>query len=171
MAELNPQAMKDLAELTIAMANNPATRDTFTEMVGKVTKPGAYTFPDVEAKKGATAAARLAAKEELEAERAERDKAQRLADMNAQRAKLINSGKFTDETIKSLETFMTAKGYGSYDDAAILYAHENPPATPRPDIATAGQFEMPSLKDWNNPRKTALAEAYKYVDESVRKRA
>lgn len=169
MAELNPQAMKDLAELTIAMANDPKTRDRFTELASTV-RPG-MTFPDQEAKKGATVAARLAAKEELEAERAERDKAQRLADMNAQRAKLIATGKFTDETIKSLETFMTAKGYGSYDDAAILYAHENPPATPRPDIATAGQFEMPSLKDWNNPRKTALAEAYKYVDESVRKRA
>lgn len=166
---LDAQGMKDLAELTIAMANDPKTRERFTELAQTV-RPS-LTFPDIVAKKDATAAARVAAKEELEAERAEIAKSQRIADLNSQRAGLITSGRFTPETITQLETFMQAKGLGNYQDAAVLYAHENPPATPRPDIATAGQFEMPSLKDWNNPRKTALAEAYKYVDESMRKRA
>lgn len=101
----------------------------------------------------------------LAADEGKRRKANSDAAETAARQRLIDEGRFTAETIKGLDAFMEESGYSSVEDAAILYAAKNPPASGRPQISSSRAWDMPS-GDWaKDPKKTALNEAYKVVDE------
>jgi hypothetical protein len=91
----------------------------------------------------------------------------------SERQKLLDDGRFTAETIKGLDEFVTKNGYDnlSIDDAATLYAHNSPPST-RPVIGqTDKMWELPKDKTLlSNPRRAGLQKAYAVVDE-MRRRA
>lgn len=91
----------------------------------------------------------------------------------ASRAKLVEDGRFTAESIKGFDEFVKQNGYEDMpvEHATILYAHEHPP-TSRPTIGAAEKtWQLPKNKDLlANPRKAGLEKAYQVVEE-MRRRA
>jgi hypothetical protein len=58
---------------------------------------------------------------------------------------LVDSGRYSDEQITDIEKLMTARGYHSYKDAAILYDADHPPEPRHQDTPTAS-WEFPSVE-------------------------
>lgn len=159
---LNPQAQAELADMMLALAHNPKTRTEVARLAKTAGLP--VTFNDVEASDAALAVAGKVAEQAIakdrETQRTEAIKRQ----TETARADLVASGRFTAETIKELEGFMTERGIGSYEDGAILYNHANPPATTHSQSASM-LWEMPK-GDWLTDTKgTARREAHKVIAE------
>lgn len=174
-AARDPQIDAELADMAIAIANNPETRKGFAKLAEKAKIN--LRFNDVEAEERAVVAATEATAEVLAKAERKRQADETTARLNAQRGSLLKTdmnpdGRFTEDEIKGkLEPYMQAKGIADYNDAAILYAHENPVATPHPELASRGIWEMPK-GDWvKDPRGMARKEAFKAVGDIMQKRS
>ena len=160
----NPQTDAELADLALALAHNPKTRKKFA---GAVKEAGiGYTFNDVEAENAAAAAVDSAVDDKLAKAARETAAQETTRRLNAQRAELISGGKFTEEVVKTkLEPFMQERGIVDYKDGAILFASHHPQATPKPEIASKGIWELPT-GDWlKDPKGTARKMAHQAVGE------
>lgn len=158
----SPKSRKKLAEaIKQAHDDNPAFRPHLQKYLDQV--KGDLDEPANLDDKPMTRREFSAAMAEDEGKRRENDAKRERVN---QRQRLVESGKYTEESIKGLDAFAEEHGYTNYDHAAVLYAHENPPDAGRPTIGSAKQWEMPGGPEWRkNPRKMALNEAYKVVDE------
>lgn len=160
---LDPKAQAELADMMLALAHNPKTRAKIAAAAKEAGIP--VTFNDIEASDAALAAAGKAAKDEIEKDREERRKDDVKRRTESDRAQLISSGRFTDETIKELDTFMAENGIGNYSQGVILYNHEHPPSASHAEIANGHLWEMPK-GDWVKDTKgTARREAHKVIAE------
>ena len=103
------------------------------------------------------------------------------AAQRSQRQSLIDSGRYTEEQVKEIETGPMAKyGLGDYDAGAAIYASQHPPVHPADKMPTAEDhtptWDLPSvpgtdgkmmpLKDFmSNPVKQSLNAAYRTIQE------
>lgn len=172
---LSAEALSGLADMTLALANNPETRKEFAKLAKKAKLP--YKFNDVEAEEAALSSVEKTVDEKLAADQRRRDAAETTLRLNTKRAKLVKNdknpdGRFSEDDMKAkLEPFMQEHGISDYDDAATLFAAYNPPTPQTPEIATKGIWELPA-GDWiTNPRATARREAMKAVGDIVARRA
>lgn len=166
MVALTKDTLAEIGQLALKMRNHPKTRKEFARMAKEVVPT--LTFPDVdqedrvenmisdfkkEQEDNAAKAARTALETRLATE------------------KNALAERYTPEQIAEIEKIMLDRGLASYADAAILYAHFNPPTqvnhNPRPQTS----FELPTNKDWlTNPKKMALNTAYEAIDDIMRHR-
>lgn len=165
---LDPEAQKQLAELTIKLAHDPKTRKAFTKLVKEVDP--SKSFPDMDAEDNRDVIRSEFAKRDQDAESA-RVK-QRL---EAQRAGLINSGRYKEEDVQKIEKEVMEKhGISDYDVASKVYAADTKAANPTPEIKSR-VWEMPmstlSKDALGNMDNFARGEAYKAIDEIKNKRA
>jgi hypothetical protein len=58
---------------------------------------------------------------------------------------LVDSGRYSEEQIGDIEKLMTARGYHSYKDAAILYEADHPPEPKSHDYPSAS-WEFPTVE-------------------------
>lgn len=153
----NPKSRKDVARIVRANADDPLVKkfvESFSDVKDEDPKDKPLTAKELDERLAEDEGKRRAAAAQRERE--------------ASRQKLVESGRYTDESMKGLDKFIADNGYEnlSYAQAATLYASENPPTSGHPTIGASKQWEMPTGKDWvADPRKKALSEAYKFVDE------
>lgn len=153
--QIDPAVAQDLARIALALKDNPKTRKDFLKAV-KVVEPNFNLPADVAADDViATVNDKFAERDRKEATAAvnQRLEKQRKGLLDGT---LIEGVKYDDETVKKIETFMQAKGIADYDDGARLYASHQPPPAPTPEIPSAGQWELPKVK---NPFDTAALAA------------
>lgn len=174
--KLTPSENAELADLMIALGKSPKARKDVAKLVRQHAddprvKKFVESFSDV-TDENPPAEDRPLTQRQLDARLAE-DEGRRLAaaaqrERGSQRQELVESGRYTDDAVKGLDKFIADNGYEnlSYAQASVLYAHENPPTNPRPTIGSSKQWTMPGDAEWRkDPKKTALNEAYKIVDE------
>lgn len=173
MAALDAKTQAELADLMVAISHNPKTRAKVAGVLKDAGLGDKYRFDDVENETTIMARAEQVAKDTLAAERRKSDAESFTARLNSQRASLIKTdqnpnGRFSESLVKDkLEPFMQEKGISDYEDAAILYAHNNPESTPKPEIASRGIWELPT-GDWiKDPKGTARQMAHKAVSDIV----
>ncbi len=160
---VDPATLQKLGELAMRLAGNPQTRPDFLKQMAKVDPsyrlPADVQFEDFKAQ---------FKKEQEEKEiRTKAEQAQRNA--RNQRNKLINSGKYTEDQVKEIETGVMKKyGLNDYEAAAKVYAADIAPSKPsNRDKMRHGQiWEFPNLPGLlNNPEKAASDAAYAIIDE------
>ena len=155
----NPKSRKEVAKLIRAHADDPRVK-AFVPSFADVKDDPAAADPDDRPMTRKELKAALAEDEGVRREESEK------RERAGQRQRLVESGRFTEEAMKGLDTFMQEHGYSNYDHAAVIYAHENPPANARPTIGNEKTWQMPGDAEWRkDPKKRALQEAYKVVDE------
>jgi hypothetical protein len=163
MPQMDAKTQADLADMMLALAHNPKTRPAIAKAARDAGLP--VTFNDVQQSESAVAAAREAAKGVITEDRAEQERSALQARLTRDRAELVSSGRFTDDSVKQLDAFMQANGIGDYKNGAILYAHENPAAQHHSEIANARLWEMPK-GDWiKDPHGTARKAAHQAIGE------
>lgn len=166
---LSKETLAEIGQLALRIRQLPDKEDrrAFAKLVRKV-NPN-IKFTDVDAEEAIDQ--RFQTIEEKMAKREQDAETKRVQDrLASEREALI--GQYNEDQIKAIEKIMLDRGLSSYEDAAILYAHFNPPT--RPDIGGRPQqsFELPSDKDWlTNPKKKAVSTAFDVIDEIKRKRA
>ena len=181
--KLTAQEQAELADLAIALAHNPETRGDVAALVRKAAadkrvagfvssfddvKPATpKTQPEPDPKLKPLTQADLDTR--LAEDEGKRRTAREQEAQTAERQTLLESGRFTAESIKKLDEFMEQNGYSNYEHAAIIFAHQNPPTGQRPTIGSK-VWTMPAGDVVKDPRKTALNKAYQVVDEIVRAR-
>lgn len=165
---LSPAAQKDLAALALALSDrsNPTRRKAFAALVKETAPQFAGSFDDLAADE---------TREYVDTQLRERDhkvtQAALTRRLEREKNGLIESGRFDAESIGKLEAFMEENGYGSYEDAAVLYAHKNPAPRPGVDTPAVRGWQLPE-GDWlKNPKGMARKMANEAVGEILRKRA
>lgn len=139
LAGMSHEQIMALATLAATVGSDPKTRRKFVHLRREVDAnapiPADVMVADLE--------------ERLAAQREESEIALAAAstrnNLDAQRAKLINDGRYSEDDVKSkLEPFMQAKGVHDYELGATLYGALN-----APDVG--GQHEIPSRGTWQMP--------------------
>ena len=174
--QLTPEQMADLSQLAYELAHNKDTRKEFAKIVKKAAPERANAFTDVDAD------------ERFEAFKAEQEQKEQLAEgrriqaeLTKQRGDLIESKRYTEDQVKDIEKIIERHGSTlDYNTAAVLYAHENPPANPQegpPDDQRMGAtWEFPTVngKDGKpipfaefakNPNSAAQSAAYQVITD------
>lgn len=163
MAAMDAKTQAELADMMLALSHNPATRPMIARAAKEAKLP--VTFHDIEAQEATTAAARQAARDAVAADQETRRKDAVTQRTAADRAELVSSGRFSEETVKKLETYMSENGIGDYRNGAILFAHDHPQAAPHSEIAQSRMWEMPK-GDWvKDPHGTARKLAHEVIGE------
>lgn len=159
---LDQKTLAEIGNLALKIRHHkdPAKRRQFVALIKDVAPN--LTFPDVEQEERIE----KLISDDREARQKEKDdlaKSELTTRLAEGRAALAS--RYSEEQIKEIEQVMLKRGLDNYEDAAILYAHYNPPVRPttsRPQL----RFELPSNKDWlSNPKKMALDTAYDVIDE------
>jgi len=155
---------KYLANLLTKLTEDPRTRRRVLQAV-KELEPN-LRFPDQDVQD---------LREEFEAKLAEdrqkRESETIRARLEADRQRLAD--RYDDETIRKIETDVMQKhGIADYEVAAKVYAADLPPERPeRDDTRHGATWELPSFDEYfENPMKTARANAYRTIDELRGKR-
>ena len=174
--QLDPATMADLSGLFYELAHDPKTRKGIAKLVKEKYPDRAQAFADVDTQEQIEA---------LRAEQAEKEQLQEGRRLQSERQKqrdtLITSGRYGEDQVKEIEQIM--ERFGStidYEAAAVLYAHEKPPANPQegpPDDQRMGAtWEFPTVngKDGKpipfaefakNPNSAAQNAAYQVITE------
>ena len=176
-APLSQQAKDDLADMFYSMAQDPKSRKEMGKLVRKYRPdtPHAMAFRDVEIEERQESWEEKQAAKELE-----RQNAEILSRMNAQRARLLTGGEdggrqYSEDDVKKIEALMQRKGISDYEDGATLYAATLPPVDPRPGDDPIPQhgstWEFPRWSDFGaDPIKASRNEAHQAITELMRKR-
>lgn len=156
------KSLKDLADLTLKVANDKKTRKQFVKAVKEI-EPD-RRFPDVEMDD-----LREEMKAEREAEKLEREKEKILARQTAQKEALKT--RYDDKAIEEIEKIMEKKGISDYEDGAILYGATIKPAAPTYE-AKDHTWEMPKIdiKDFGSIQQRRRSSLMGAVDEVIRNR-
>ena len=173
---LSPEAQADLANLFFALSQDPKTRKEIGRLVRKARPdtPHAMAFKDVEIEERQETWEEKQAAKELE-----RQNAEILSRMNAQRARLLTAEdggrQYSEDDVKKIEALMQRKGISDYEDGATLYAATLPPVDPRPGDDPIPQhgstWEFPRWSDFGaDPIKASRNEAHQAITELMRKR-
>jgi hypothetical protein len=162
MAELSKEVLAEIGQLALKLRHNPKTKREFTKLVKQVAPEISFPDADVEDLREEFNAQREKDKED----RANEQLRQALADSRAKIA-----ANYDENQIKEIEDVMVKKGLASYEDAAVLYAHQQPVVRPDP-LRPQVSLELPTDDNWlKNPKKMALNSAYDVIQEFQRKRA
>lgn len=162
--QLTPEAQASLAELTVAIAQNPETRKQFAGMVKKVKPEYQGSFHDVTNED---------MRDEMKAEFRKRDEENLKKDALRQLSEQRNSlrDRYDDTALGEIEKLMEKHGISDYDLAAKIYAADTKPSMPNP---SAGDYswKMPAIevKDFNNLKQIRHEKAFQAVDEIIRNR-
>lgn len=173
---LSPEAQADLANLFFQLSQDPKTRKEIGKLVRKhrPDTPHAMAFKDVEIEEKFESFEEAQAKKDLE-----RQNAEILNRMNAQRARLLTAEdggrQYSEDDVKKIEALMQRKGISDYEDGATLYAATLPPVDPRPGDEPIPQhgstWEFPRWSDFgSDPVKASRNEAHQAITELMRKR-
>lgn len=161
---IDPATAQQLAALALRLGAGE-TRREFIKLVKKIDP--SRSFPDVEMQD---------LREEMESKFAE-EETKRQANatkkrMEDQRQALIDSGRFTEDDVKKIETdVMQTKGITDYDTAAILYGAQHAPAKAAPEISSGGTWTLPDNKGLReNPGKWARDQAFASIADIQRAR-
>lgn len=161
---LSPEAQASLAELSVAIAQNPETRKQFANLVKKVKPEYGNSFHDVTNED---------MREDIKAEFRKRDeelaKREALSRLNEQRNSLRD--RYDDSAMGDIEKLMEKHGISDYEIGAKIYAADTKPSMPHP---SAGDYswKMPNIemKDFNNLPQIRREKAFQAVDEVIRNR-
>jgi hypothetical protein len=173
---LSPVEMQRLSTLATLIANNPKHRAQFAGMVADVAPgtPESKSFSDIDLQKQFEALSKKIDDQILNTQIKEAQTAQA-----TQRRSLIDSGRYTEDQVKEIESGpMTKFGILDYEAGAALYAHEHPaenPALIPPEVEdTSKTWEFPTVEDRNgklmsfqdfakDPVKSSLNAAYRTI--------
>jgi len=172
--DLNIEQQADLASLLYELGHNPQTRDEQARLIAKIDPQRARaSFPDV-VQRAQFAELKRDIEQKFAKEAADKQKAQH----DAQRDKLRD--RYSDEQIGEIEKVRSRLGGGTWNDAATIYASENPQADPRyqppPRPHRDAKWDFPtvpgrdgkplSFKEFAADTKTASMDAaYSIIDE------
>ena len=154
------EALLELGRLALKVAGNPKTRRPFLNAVREIEPDRVFPDQQVEDLRQEWATQR----ETDNIERERRETEQRLA---AQRRKLIDSKRFTEDDVKKIEKdVMERLGLADYDAAATIYGAQQPAAPSNTVPKSGGVWELPTfdglLKD---PNGAARNMAFQVIDE------
>ena len=162
MTAVTKEVLAEIGQLALKLRHNPKTKRAFTKLVKEVAPE--ISFPDADIED-----VEERVNERFEALKAEQEREQVKQALLESRKKI--SDNYDEKQIKEIEDVMVAKGLSSYEDAAVLYAHQSPTVRPdplRPNVS----LELPSDENWlKNPKKMALNTAFDVIQEFQRKRA
>jgi hypothetical protein len=162
MAELSKEVLAEIGQLALKLRHNPKTKRQFTKLVKEIQPDISFPDADLEDVKEEASAKIEAFREELARKALEESLAK-------DRAKIAE--RYDDKQIKEIEQVMAQKGLSSYEDAAVLYAHHQPPASPE-SVRPPTSLELPTDENWlKNPRKLARDTAFDVIQEMRRKSA
>lgn len=124
--QLTPQEMADLSNMFFELSHDPKTRPYVAKLVEHKFPDRAASFTDVKQQNEMQA---------LRNEIAQRDQLAKANEMqralDQQRDKLIESGRYTADQAKEIKGIIDRHGGTlDYNQAAVLYAHENPAVNP-----------------------------------------
>ena len=165
-ATLDQKTKDELAELAMELGMNPKTRKQFGRLLKE--SGSSVRLADVEAEDAATAAVTDAVQRAMKDKQIEDAAAATRNRLEGQRASLLRTdanpdGRYDDATMGKLEQFMQERGISDYEDGAVLYSHAHPEPHPVPEIASHGQWSLPT-GDWiKDPKGTAR----KYANQAV----
>jgi hypothetical protein len=158
---ITPQTLMELGQLAVKLAANPNTRMPFLRQVKKV-DPNYRPPADFQLEEF-----KQQTRQEREQEKLAAQTAKVNEKLEAQRKKLVDSGKYTEDQIKEIETkVMTKYGLSDYDAGAKLYSADFAPKRPddRPRAGRIWEFpDLPGL--FENTEKAANDAAYAVIDE------
>ena len=123
MTQLSKETLAEIGTLALKLRHNPKTKRSFTKLVKEVAPDISFPDADIDDLRDEIIADRAKEKEDRENERL-------TARLAAERNELAHN--YDEENLKKIEDVMVKKGLSSYQDAAVLYAHENPPVPARP---------------------------------------
>lgn len=178
--QLTPIEMAELSRMFFELSHDPKTRKQVAKLVKEKFPDRASSFSDVDLQ------------EQVEAVRQEAEQREQIAqarqfqsELDKQRGDLITSGRYNEDQVKDIEKIIARHGSTlDYNTAAVLYAHENPPAGgndgPPPDERTGATWEFPTVtgKDGKpipfadfakNPTAAAQNAAYQVITEYKRR--
>ena len=158
--ELEWKNLKELAEITNKGLRNPKARplliDGFAEVNEQVAQAPDRILRQQIAERDSAINEKLdkflAAAEEREAKREEREQRAALERNLAEGRSIARKSGYTDDGLKALEEFKAERGILDYEDAIAAYERRNPPPTPvatggsRWDFLSVPESEAPDLK-------------------------
>lgn len=182
MPDLTPAQQAELADLMLALGHSPKGRKQIAQLVREHADNPKIAqfipnFSDIPADDPPPADPKLKplTQADLDAQFEAREGRRRAASekqlQTEARQELLDSGRFTTESIKGLDSFMEDNGYSNVEHAAVIYAHQNPPERQAPTIGNSRTWELPGGDIRKDPKKYALNAAYQVVDELRRGRA
>lgn len=163
-ARLTPEAQAELSAMMTDLANDKEMRPA----VGKwLKKKYGKTLPDVELDDIRQTVTREFEDRDL-AEQSRRSKEK----LESDRAGLITGGRFTEDDVKEIEKIMEKHGISDYTVASKVYAADQKPADPRPEI-NSRNFELPKFDKTAlaDPKAFARNKANEVVGELMRNRS
>jgi hypothetical protein len=116
--------------------------------------------------------------EALEKKMSDKELQGQISEARAQQSKdkkaLVDSGRYSSEQMTDIENLMIAKGWHSYEDAAIRYDHDHPPES-KPHEYPTSNWEFPTVQGrdgkmipFDQFKKDPIAEsrnaAYRVID-------
>jgi len=158
IANLDQKTKDELAELAMELGMNSKTRKQFGRLLKE--SGSSVRLADVEAEDAATSAVNEAVTRALKDKEIEDAAAAIKTRLGTQRASLLRTdsnpdGRYDDAQMGKLEQFMQERGISDYEDGAVLYSHAHPEPHPTPEIASHGQWTLPT-GDWvKDPKGTA----------------
>ena len=146
MAELSNEVLAEIGQLALKLRHNPKTKREFTKLVKQVAPE--ISFPDADIED-----LREEFNSQREKDKTEREREEMKRELLASRAKI--SDNYDESQIKDIEDVMVKKGLSSYEDAAVLYAHQQPTVRPDP-LRPQVSLELPADDNWlKNPKNMA----------------
>jgi hypothetical protein len=136
-----PMEMVRISNFIARAAHHPELRAQVADLFMKGDPNGlGKAFQDVAIDRKIAAIEKRFADKELQAQINEARAAQ-----SKDKKALLDSGRYSDEQITDIENLMTARGYHSYKDAAILYDADHPPEPKQREYPTA-TWEFPTVE-------------------------
>jgi hypothetical protein len=136
-----PMEMVRISNFIARAAHHPELRAQVADLFMKGDPNGlGKAFQDVALDRRFAALERKMADKELQGQITEAR-----AQQNKDKKGLVDSGRYSAEQITDIENLMTARGYHSYKDAAILYDADHPPESPRHEYPSA-TWEFPTVE-------------------------
>ncbi len=161
--QLSDQTTKELADLLVRLRKNPKTSGKVARLINEVDP--SIKFPDLE-----TADLRAELMGQIDELKNERERDAALRKIAAQRRRVAQS--FGDDPeiqarhLAGVEKVIEQTGLVDYEQAAKIYAYDQPKPEPRPEPFMGQQWQAPDIKGlFENPLAFGRNEAFRAIDE------
>lgn len=158
----SPEVLQELGKLSLRLAANEKTRKAHLKNI-KTLSPGYQLPADI-----ATADLREELTGALADDKLERERKATEDRIAAQRKSLIDSGRYSEDDVKKIETEVMQKfGLSDYAAAAKIYAADTQPAKPsgREPLTRDATWTLPQVPGLlDDPTKAARNAAYAEID-------
>jgi hypothetical protein len=161
--QLSDQTTKELADLLVRLRKNPKTSNKVARLINEVDPT--IKFPDVE-----TEDLRRELMGQIDELKNERERDAALRKIAAGRRRVAQSfgedPEIQSRHLAGVEEVIERTGLIDYEEAAKIYAYEQPKPEPRPEPFMGQQWQAPDTKGlFENPIAWARNEANKAIKE------